>query len=260
MILVTTVQFAFYAYLRDNPSMNKFVNFREICGLIGGVGPSATNYLFGLIINMNNVRKDQDHIPLLIFNNPQIPDRTQHLVYAKKSPLPELILTAKVLKKAGATFLAIPCNAAHPYILDIEREVGIKVLNMVPLVAEHIFNLYGRNIKIGILATDGTIKSNIYLNEIGAGKVLIPDSRGQKNVMEAIYGKRGIKASFLDTNNFEILYSEAKRLIDRGADVVIEGCTEIPLVLSQGKCNFPVIDPMEILAKKIIEITINSKI
>lgn len=234
-------------------------SYNNICGIIGGVGPAATSYLFNLIIKLHPVKKDQEHVPLLIFNNPQIPDRTEHLVYGKESPLLELIHTANVLKNAGATFLAIPCNTAHFYIKDVEKKVGIKILNMIYLTGQHILTSFGKKITVGLLATDGTIKSNIYQNEINGVEIITPDMQGQKNVMEAIYGKRGIKASFVDEHNFQLLHTEAKKLINREASVIIEGCTEIPLVLSQSKCNFPIIDPMEILANKILEITLDSK-
>lgn len=238
--------------------MSASKHYRNVCGIIGGLGPAATSYLFSRIINLHSAKKDQDHIPLLIFNNPQIPDRTAHLVYGKESPLSELIQTANVLKNAGATFLAIPCNTSHAYIKDIEKNVGIKILNMIQLTAQYIRTTFGANITIGLLATDGTIKSNIYQNAINGVRVITPDKKGQKNVMEAIYGKRGIKASFADERNFKLVYTEARKLIDRDANVVIEGCTEIPLVLNQSRCNFPIINPMEILAKKILEISCSS--
>lgn len=240
--------------------MNKVNHYRNICGIIGGLGPAATSHLFTLIVNLQITKKDQDHIPLLIFNNPQIPDRTKHLVYNKESPLPELIRTAKVLKSAGASFLAIPCNTAQAYIIDIEKEVEIKIINMIKLTAQHIINSFGKDPIVGLLATDGTILSRIYEKELNGVKIIIPDAAGQKNVMEAIYGNQGIKASFINDKNSQLLHREANKLIQRGANVIIEACTEIPLVLSQNECNFPIVDPLEILAKKILEITLDGKV
>ncbi len=78
--------------------------YYNVCGIIGGVRPSATSYLFDLIIKHQKVNRDQNHITLLIYNNPQIPDRTEHLIYGKENSLPELIHSAKILKNSGATF------------------------------------------------------------------------------------------------------------------------------------------------------------
>lgn len=239
--------------------MNTFRNYHEICGIIGGVGPAATNYLFGLIIKLHKAaKKDQNHIPLLIFNNPQIPDRTEHLINGGENPLSELIQTANILKKAGATFIAIPCITAHVYIKEIEKEAGIKTINLIKLTLDHIRTAFGKTAIVGLLATDGTIKSNIFKDEMNGLNIVIPDKHGQKNVMEAVYGKYGLKASCLNNRNFKLLYHEAKKLIKNKANVIVAGCTEIPLVLKQSKCNFPIIDPMELMAKEILERTLNN--
>src|SRR5919198_620940 len=188
--------------------------YSELCGIIGGIGPEATNYLFYLIIRFSSAKKDQDHIPLLIFNNPLIPDRTGYLVYGKESPLPELIHTAMILKAAGATFLSIPCNTAHAFISGIEAEVKIEILNMIQLTAKHILNHYGKDITVGLLATDGTVQSRIYQDVFSTlsskTDILVPDKEGQKRVMDAIYGEKGIKASFCDEHNATLLQNEAE--------------------------------------------------
>ena len=233
---------------------------REFCGIIGGIGPEATNYLFSLIIRFSGAKKDQDHIPLLIFNNPLIPDRTGYLVAGKESPLPELVRTAMVLKAAGASFLAMPCNTSHAFIAEIEAEVNIEILDMIQLTAKHIISHYGKDITIGLLATDGTLESMIYQDKFSKfalkTDILVPNKEGQTRVMEAIYGETGIKASFCDEHNATLLKNEAETLVRRGAKLIIEGCTEIPLVLSQKLCSFPVVDPMEILAKEILRRTL----
>src|SRR5271155_1358200 len=98
--------------------MDKASSYNEIAGIIGGIGPEASNYFISLLVSLHikNVIKDQDHIPFLLFNNPQIPDRTEYLLKKSDvSPLQEMIKTGIALKKAGATFLAIPCNTAHAF-------------------------------------------------------------------------------------------------------------------------------------------------
>ncbi|MGH7245802.1 MAG: aspartate/glutamate racemase family protein, partial [Candidatus Levyibacteriota bacterium] len=137
------------------------------------------------------------------------------------------------------------------------------VLNMIQLTAQFIVDTYGENATVGLLATDGTLQTQIYQKEFAKIspniKIIAPDAPGQKNVMEAIYGEKGIKAGCIDEHNYEMLNAQAKQLIDNGAQIAIEGCTEIPLVLSMKGSAFPIIDPMEVLAKEIIKRTMASK-
>ena len=251
------------AILKAQSPSNSSNYFNQVVGIIGGVGPEATNYFISLLIKLrrDDAKKDQEHIPYLAFNNPQIPDRTEHLVNGKQNPVPEIIHTGKILKNAGAKFLAIPCNTCHAYIEEIEREVGLKVLNMIELTAKHIVQNYGEKIKIGLLATDGTIKSKIYQSELKKiapkATLMTPTQKTQKKVMKAIYE---IKSTSVNESNFRMLYEAAEEHIKNGASVVILGCTEIPLALTKNKRIFPVVDPMEVLAKAVIQRTLATKI
>ena len=245
---------------KQNSSSNYF---EQVVGIMGGVGPEATNYFTSLLVKLrlDNAKRDQDHIPYLVFNNPQIPDRTAHLVKGKQSPLPELLNTANVLKKAGSTFLVIPCNTCHPFAEEIEKTVGLIVLNMITLTVQNIIDNFGTNAKVGLLATDGTVKTQIYQNEFGriSNKIqmVLPTPKTQKNIMKAIYE---IKSTSVNSNNINLLLTATEELIQKGANVVILGCTEIPLALTKNKRLFPIVDPMEILAKAVIEKTLSSKI
>jgi aspartate racemase len=237
--------------------------YYEVCGIIGGLGPNATSYLFSEIIKFQNAKKDQDNIPFIVFNNPQIPDRTESLLFGKKDPLPELIYTARLLKKIGATFLAIPCNTAHVYIDDIQAIVGLPVIDMISIAASFIAKTYGDHITIGVLATDGAVKSGLYNNAFSVvapeSHILYPDEEGQKQVMEAIYGKTGIKASFITEENYQILCNQGIKLKEKGADIIIAACTEIPVVFANHLLPFIVVDPMEVLAREILWKTLSSK-
>ena len=85
----------------------------EVVGILGGMGPEATIDLFTKIVKGSKVKKDQDHLRILIYNNSKIPDRTLAIKGKGPSPLPGLIQSAKVLEKAGADFVLIPCITAH---------------------------------------------------------------------------------------------------------------------------------------------------
>jgi len=235
--------------------------FDEVVGIIGGTGPEATNYFTSLLVKMRGrVNSDQEHIPFLLLNNPQIPDRSKHILYDGESPLPEMVHTGSLLKSAGATFLVIPCNTAHVFTDELEKSVGLPVINMIDQAIEHISKNYGENTVIGLLATTGTISSKTYQKAVQKKAPLMslitPDSKTQTQVMKAIYE---IKKLSSDEHTFEMLNNAANELIKQGAQVIILGCTEIPLSLTKERCDFERIDPMEIMAKKVIEKTISSK-
>jgi aspartate racemase len=235
-------------------------NFKTV-GIVGGVGPEASNKFCELLIKYKNKKKDQDNIPFLHFSNPQIPDRTEAILGKGKSPTKEIIKTCNSLKKAGADFLIIPCNTAHYFLPDIQEKVSIPIVNMISLLVKQI-KLENPNMqKIGVLATSGSMKSGIfedYLGMVGIDVVKPSETEQNEYVMEAIYGKNGIKAGkkYLAKH---LLTEAANSLILKGAEAVILGCTEIPLVLKQKDFYNRLYDPMDVSAKEIIKFVESKK-
>src|SRR5205085_1437594 len=107
----------------------------------------------------------------------------------------------------------IPCNTAHACIGELQKNIHMPVLDMITLTAEYIIRNFGNKTTIGILATDGTVKAQIFHKEFAriapSVHILTPDENGQRNVKEAIYGEKGIKASHIDDHNFQLLHTEA---------------------------------------------------
>jgi len=223
-------------------------------GILGGMGPEATHKLCQDIFTCTPAKKDQDHIPLLTYNNPTIPDRTEAILYGGDNPVPELVKTGKRLEAMGADFLLMPCNTAHFFIEDIQSQLDIPILNMVEETVLFMRKHYPDTKKIGLLATSGTIHSKVYekpFRQHGI-KVITPDKVTQENVvMQAIYGERGIKAKYKRAPQ-AALKEAAEGLLQRGAEIIIAGCTEISLVLKQHQLNFVVLDPSKILAEAAV--------
>lgn len=223
----------------------------KIIGILGGMGPEATAELFLRIIRATPAEKDQDHLRIIIDNNPQIPDRTAAIIGKGPSPLPELVSTGLNLERAGVEFIIIPCNTAHYYYDSLIKELSVPVLNMIRLTAERVSRLYPGAGNLGLLATDGTIMSGIYSTEMKQFglNVLVPSGEDQRKVMEAIY--RYIKTGNLAEGR-KIILDIGRKLIDSGADLLICGCTEVSLVLKNEDLQRPVIDPLQILAETAV--------
>lgn len=218
------------------------------------MGPEATAYFFDLIVKKTRAKKDGDHIPIIIMNNPEIPDRTAAIIGDGESPLPHLIKTAKKLEKAGAHFLVIPCITAHHYYPEITKKIDIPLIHMIRETINHIMIRLPGISRFGLLATTGTLKIQLFQQELEKikSRIITPDSEQQNKVMEAIYGITGIKAGYKDFPR-EILTYTTNQLQKEGAQAIIAGCTEIALVAEEITFDLPVINPLKILASASIK-------
>ncbi|MFW6041071.1 MAG: aspartate/glutamate racemase family protein [Thermoplasmatota archaeon] len=226
-------------------------NKYKTIGILGGMGPKATVECFNSIIESTPAEKDQDHIPIFIYNIPQIPDRTEAILYGGKNPLSLLRKSAQKLDRAGADFLIIPCNTAHYYIDEIQKSVGIPIFNMIESTIDQISE--GSN--VGLLATSGTIKTGIY-QKYAEDKVNIitPSEEFQETVMNVIYGKKGVKAGYYNKELTKNMLKVVNHLKEKGAEYFIAGCTEIRLVLKDSDIEgASLLTPIDIIAQKSVQ-------
>ena len=224
----------------------------KIIGILGGMGPEATIDLFYKIIKSTPAEKDQDHLRIIIDNNPKIPDRTTAILGKGEDPLPALQETARNLEKAGADFIIIPCNTAHYYISQIQESVNIPILNMIEETAKETQKKVPSIKKIGLLASMGTYKTEIYHQHFKKFniEVISPEEKDKEEVMKVIYA---VKAGDLSEKVKKNIIQIAQKLIDKGAEAIIAGCTEIPLILKEGDVPVPLIDPTKVLAEIAIQ-------
>lgn len=220
----------------------------KVVGIIGGMGPAATVELFRRIVAFTPAKRDQEHLRILIDNNPRIPDRTAAILGEGESPLPLLIETARALERAGAELLAIPCNTAHFYLPQVQAAVGVPIVDMIGETVHAI-----RESVVGLLATDGTGRARVYQRACAARgiELLLPSSSDQRRVMDTIYE---IKAGSPPERFRDRMKEIIARLNTRGAEGAIIGCTELSLI----PCVAPpvaVYDALDILAHRVVEIS-----
>lgn len=222
---------------------------KKVIGIIGGMGPLATADLFKKIVLNTKAEKDQEHIRVLVDNNTNIPDRTKAILHGGEDPVPELTKSAKALRKMGADLLIMPCNTAHYFHGKVQESVDIPVLNMIEITCNALKEAGIK--KAGLLATDGTIQSGIYQSVFDASGIELvkPGTDGQKAVMDMIYS--GVKASKWNYDTAEAK-KEMEKLFDMGAEVLILGCTELPLAKEMYNLEYPSVDPTLELAKEAI--------
>lgn len=239
---------------------------KNAVGVLGGIGPLATVYFMDLVINMTEAEKDQEHINMLVSNHATIPDRTDYILGRNdESPLNDMIDDAKMLEKAGCIFIVIPCNTAHYFFEDIERSVEIPVINIIKETISYAVdkckycekknnNEDGEKvIKLGILATEGTISSGTY-SFYGKTKGVLciaPDEEHQKKVNHIIYDRVKAGLSVDEDEVDEVI----RHMRCRGCDIVVMGCTELSVLCEDmdldKKYDF-VVDSLKVLAMKTI--------
>ncbi|MGI6123686.1 MAG: aspartate/glutamate racemase family protein [Acetivibrionales bacterium] len=219
---------------------------------MGGLGPMATAYYLELVVKMTDAKSDREHIPMIIFNHPEVPDRTDYILgKSKESPLDAIVSIGKTLVGLGAENISIPCITAHYFYDDILKRIGIPVINMLRETANYL-KLHQID-RVGIMATDGTIKAGFFTEELEKQgiKVYTPSEKSQKKVMSIIYDD--IKANKpYDIDGFKLV---EKELREAGAQVIILGCTELSLIKKDGKTGPGFLDAMEVLALKSIELS-----
>ena len=229
-------------------------------GIIGGMGPEATLDLFKKIIKNTPAKRDQEHIPIVVDNYPQIPDRTNFLYGRGENPLPYLLESLKRLEKAGVDCLCMPCNTAHYFINELRKSTQLPFISIVESVLDEIKKSKKTYEKIGLMATDGAIKGKVYhlpFEKSGLTIVNFEDNI-QKEIMESIYT---LKSGDIERAKyvFEIVF---KKIIDNGYDCLIAGCTEIPILTSfvKNSSSADILDATELLAKKVVSFCLDKNV
>lgn len=222
----------------------------ETLGILGGMGPMATAYLLELIIQMTDAKTDQEHLDVIVLNNPRVPDRTAYILdRTKPSPLPVLQGMAQTLEGLGAGVLCAPCVTSHYFYSQLAGCVKVPLLHMVKETARELQEAQVR--KAGILATTGTVRMELFQNALESQGIdwALPGDHGQELVMSLIYDdiKAGLPA------NMGKFRRVSEELFDQGCDCLILGCTELSLVKKVTPLGHGYLDALEVLSKRCVE-------
>ena len=199
-------------------------------GVLGGMGPMATVDFLAKVIELTPASRDQDHLPLIVYSVPQVPDRSASIVEGRESPLPAMIEGLRTLVRAGVECIAIPCNTAHHWYDDLARESSVPVLHIVAAAGGAMQRLGVPDGPVGLLATAGTLAAGIYPARLvrHGYECVIPDNGDVETLVTPGIGL--VKAGRVAEAE-ELLRTAADNLLGRGARVVILACTEIPVAL-----------------------------
>ncbi len=218
-------------------------------GVLGGMGPLATVDFLKKVVQQTCAKTDQQHMPIVTWSVPQIPDRSTHIIHGGENPYPHLRKGVMQLQSMGASVVVIPCNTAHFWYQKLIADTGIDILHIADAVLEQLqqLSLASNEYRVGLLGTSGLIKSGIYQSYLATHnwQTLIPDTEQQQQVMAAIeFTKEGKLAQAR-----AVFLQQVENLQKRGAKAIVLGCTEIPSVLDHEE---KLIDSNLALAKRCV--------
>ncbi len=242
---------------------------KRLIGIVGGLGPFAhldfERKLLAAASEFTSARRDQDFPQWVLSSIPQTPDRTEAFLGHAEDPTPVLLRSLERVRRAGADFAVVACNTAHLFLAPLREESPLPILSLIDVTADEAARIAPGG-RVGLLATSGTLRSRLYhdpLAERGlqaASPLDLDDGEALqlRAVMEPIYGPwvdgrhqgGGIKTDGGSTAARELLEEAARRLVEEGeVDVLIAGCTEIPLALEGVEAaGRPLLDPAGLLA------------
>ena len=214
-------------------------------GILGGMGTQAGLDFCNKLAMLNRGRIDQEYPLFMLYNKSNIPGRPESIGIQTKtlSVLPRniknttkynkvfesLLEGCRSLEKSGCKFIVIPCNTAHYWYEDLKKKIKIPIINMPKEVFLHTRKMCRKNSKIGLLATEGTLKTQIYEKLFRSKYELIKplDSLQVKSVNKTI--------KHVKMGNIKLAEKSIKPainyLIKNNCKKIILGCTELPIAI-----------------------------
>ena len=218
-------------------------------GVIGGMGPGATVDFMARVLALTDADRDQDHVRLLVDQNPKIPSRQQAILEGAASPEPCLAAMAARLEACDCDFLVMPCNTAHVFADTILAATRIPLVSIIDVTMRAAAaNLAER---VGLLASAACVDAGVYQRALEAANMTpilqTADELAELSRLIAAIklGQRGIGVA----KDMQLLAAALER---RGAEAIILGCTEIPLVLDEDDVGVPLLSSTDILARHTV--------
>ena len=190
---------------------------------------------------------------MLVDHDPTVPNRQVALRGEDPEVARHLAAMARRLQDAGADFLVMVCNTAHAFADAIEEATSIPFISIIDESVREIEAVCPSAQKVGLMATDGCIETGIYQRAVEASgrQAVVPDGDELSELMDLIHA---VKAGDKSAGITAAMESVANKLVGKGADVLIAGCTEIPIVFEGKGFSVPVVASTNVLAQRTVEL------
>lgn len=226
---------------------------RPVLGVLGGMGPVATADFMLRLARLTPAARDQDHLPTVVYSDPQTPDRSDAILGRGPSPLPALLRGIEFLNRSGCALIAIPCNSAHHWYEQLAQRSAVPILHIADTAAQRL-RATPEVRTVGVLATDGTIRSGIYQRQLAGAGIDSLDLAGLGDANPVMRGIRAMKAGQAEVAR-ETLRTAGQQLAGLGAQALLVACTDVSAALA-GVAELdgtPVLDASDCLAQASID-------
>lgn len=224
---------------------------RRLIGVLGGMGPMATIDFMAKVVALTPATCDQAHTPLIVHQVPQIPDRSTAIMKGGDAPLAPMLAGLRRLARAGVELAVIPCNTAHHWHAQLSQLQELPLLHIAEAVRQELILRGAYHQQVALMATRGTHLAGVYSGRLGPAfePLLTGDEAVQTLVDTSI---AAVKAGEL-AQGTQAALEAANRLFSAGAEVLILGCTELPVALTDTDVQDRCIDSTLALARLCVK-------
>lgn len=224
----------------------------HLVGILGGMGPAATADFYARLIQRTPATRDQEHLRVVIWADPTVPDRVGAVLNGTSEPYPAMLAGALRLRDMGATIAAMPCNTAHVFLPRLVEDTGLPFVDMVDATVATLTGSATVPRTVGLLGTRGVVHSRLYQARLAAAGITTvePDEDAQRSIDAAVLAvKQGDPLAA-----HEHAVDAVRRVAADGAQAVVLACTELPLALpEQARDGLPsLVDPTDELAIAVV--------
>ncbi len=202
------------------------MNRETIIGILGGMGPYATNFFFKRFLDITPVNSDKEHFRTIIDNNVKIPSRTRAVKYNEQSPVDDIVSSINNLGRIGCSYVMLPCNSAHYFYDTVSKKIEIPWLNMIEIVSNYM--LHQNYIQPLILGGFVTTKNKIYSKYL-PNSVYLDDRENEQLELMIEEIKRTNKIN----KNLEKTLKDIITNYNDSIDSILLACTELPIVINE---------------------------
>ena len=225
-------------------------------GVLGGMGPAATHDLLGKVIALTPAETDQDHVPLVIWNVPQVPPRIPAIRGEGPSHVPAMAEGMRALEAAGCEAIAIACNTAHHWAEALASEVSVPLLHIADAALAEIERVRPGARRVALLGTRGTLASGFYRRRLEPrGIEVIEPREAEQQAIDATI-------ALVKRNRLEEARAAFSPVVHAmradGAEAIVLACTELPLAAPPQGSGPPLVDPTLALARAIVGFALDS--
>lgn len=229
------------------------IQFNKHIGILGGMGPMAGANIFLKIINLaqNYYGAVQDYeFPKITLLNFPLRGFDERGIVNKELVKKQLLCAVVSLENSGCDFIIIACNTIHYFYEALQNVVKIPIINLISIVSYEVAD--SQYAKVGLLTSSSTNDFKLYKNKLGkSGVISISANLEQQNLLDSVI--YNVMSGMNNDNDTKIIRGIINDMLLQGAEAIVLGCTELPLVIKQKDVNLKLFDANELLVKKALQ-------